>query len=112
MIKVKLDKEKILKQCEGDEDILELLVKEFGQGVGEIVNEIEDALKVKDCERFERASHTLKSNLSYFHVTELVAAAFFLEKKGSSGELDGLEDSLIDLKSAINEFLKQLGSLA
>ncbi|RLE02743.1 MAG: hypothetical protein DRJ13_05260, partial [Bacteroidetes bacterium] len=59
---------------------------------------LDDSLATQDSPSFQRAAHTLKSNLKIVGAIETAEACNILEDKGAAGDLNQVEDLLNGIK--------------
>ena len=59
---------------------------------------LDQSLVTKDAPSFQRAAHTLKSNLNIVGATDMARICLLLEEKGAAGELTSIDSILIDIK--------------
>lgn len=103
-----LDQKALLAHFQGDEEMIEELVEVFSQTYPELVHELEEALKTKDKELFERSAHTLKGMIANFFALEIQADYYALEQKGKEGNFEDTQTEIKDVTHKTQQLLKEL----
>jgi two-component system, sensor histidine kinase and response regulator len=73
-----------------------------------LMDQIRQAIEIRDSKQLRRCAHTLKSSVSYFEVKSLVQAAEAMEEIGRSETFAGIEGLMATLESEVARFLAAL----
>ncbi len=110
-------KDDTLSHFSGDEDILEVLIKDFLESADELLNEIKRSFSSPRFEDLEISAHTLKGILKNFFCSELVERAYILEQMGKNQESSGsdlayqsLSEGVKTLCTELDDFSRELAS--
>jgi len=63
---------------------------------------LDQSLTAQDAPSFQRAAHTLKSNLSIIGAVEMAKVCLLLEERGAAGDLIAVDSLLIDINANFN----------
>ncbi|MFQ5412286.1 MAG: response regulator, partial [Phycisphaerae bacterium] len=96
-----LDVEALISRWGHDQDFVARLIKRFQIHCEADLEEIESYLRAGDCEQFARAAHRLKGSAYYLLAEKLGTIAAGLEEIGRSGDLNGAESGLEELRSEL-----------
>ena len=109
-----IDREALISQFEGDEEILQEIVMEFIDICPDMLQEIKTAIKNNDSHALHQSAHGFKGAVSNFFAQKVTEQAFRLEQLGKNGqvsEADQLFPAMTqDVDRLLNE-LKQLGKI-
>ncbi|MBB5059294.1 signal transduction histidine kinase/DNA-binding response OmpR family regulator/ligand-binding sensor domain-containing protein [Granulicella aggregans] len=105
MAAVSWDRDKVLENLGGDEDLFRQVIEIFMEEAPKHLAELRVAMVERDAKAIEKTAHSLKGELGYFAVPEILRAARELEEKGALPEWGGVVE-LIDLLDArVSELL-------
>ena len=96
-----LDKALALERVEGNADLLKDLVDMFNADWPQIMTDIRTAITAGECQKLQRAAHTLKGMVGIFHAQPAFDAAYVLEQMGHDGECSGAKEALVALEREI-----------
>jgi HPt (histidine-containing phosphotransfer) domain-containing protein len=82
----------------GDESLLNEMVAMFLVDSPKLLGRLEQALLQRDDRNVELAAHSLRGQLQYLGARDVAEAAEKLEAAGRSGNIDGREESLDELR--------------
>jgi HPt (histidine-containing phosphotransfer) domain-containing protein len=85
-------------EFEGDKELLSQVIAGFTGNVIEQIGTIREALSCGDAETVRKEAHSIKGGAANLTAENLTKAAFDLESKGKSGELDGAGEILDNLE--------------
>ena len=108
----KLDCAVALERLGGDEELLREVAGLFLDEYPVLMNEIRLAAISRDADALQRAAHSLKGSVSNFGAEGVYQAAFELERKGRSGDMDSLQPSIDELAGALENIHPALVVLA
>ncbi|MBF0229777.1 MAG: response regulator [Desulfamplus sp.] len=97
------DRVAMVERFGGDEESVDLILESFVEEATEIVNSLEQALKVGESETIRALSHALKGSAANVHAIPLKNAAFEMETIAKSGSLNQI-DYLSIMDKVKNEF--------
>jgi HPt (histidine-containing phosphotransfer) domain-containing protein len=106
-----IDKERLLNEFAGDEEILAELREAFLGELPKMLDSIQKALSDKNAKALEHSAHTLKGAVSNFQTPKVKEAAFTLENQGRQGTLDGADQNFATLKQLIDELKIELATI-
>ena len=106
-----LDREFLLRNLEGDRELLKEIVDLFFESSGEILDSIREAVKSAHHEDLNRTAHQLKGALANVGAQAAAAAALELETLGRNGVLTGIEDAMSSLDAEMERLQPELQSL-
>ncbi len=106
-----VDKAQLLARVGGDLVLLGELVDLFLDTGGEMLSQVEHAVRQGNAEAIERAAHTLKGSVGNFAADRAFEAALKLETMGREGALKHVKRAFKDLEREINLFTDVLASL-
>ncbi|GJM44569.1 MAG: hypothetical protein DHS20C21_14110 [Gemmatimonadota bacterium] len=89
-----LDRDFLLSNVDGDQELLKEIVGLFVESSGEILQSIRDAVTSANYDALDRSAHQLKGALANLGAQAAAAAATELENLGRRGMLTGLEDAM------------------
>lgn len=78
------------------------------EDVPELIQTMDDALAAGDTRSLGRAAHALKGVVGVFHAAAAHEAALRLEQRAKSGETEGFEKDVEELRRAVSEMLHGL----
>ena len=107
-----IDKQRLMQEFAGDEEILRDMTEAFQAELPKMMAGVEEAVREGDAKKLEHAAHSLKGAISNFQTAVLKDASFSLEKMGRAGELAGAKDEFEKLKVLIESFNKELAQLS
>ncbi len=90
-----------LERLGGNEQTLRELAELFVGECPKMVADIEKAIASKDTTSLKRAAHTLKGSADVFAAKPVVVAAYRVEAIGREGNLVGVEDAMVVLKTEL-----------
>ena len=99
-----VDKAQLLARVGGDLVLLGELVDIFLDTGGEMLSQVEHAVRQGNAEAIERAAHTIKGAVGNFAADRAFEAALKLETLGREGSLKHVESAFKDLEREINLF--------
>jgi HPt (histidine-containing phosphotransfer) domain-containing protein len=105
------DKESALDRVGGDLDLLIELAGIFIEDCPSIISRIEQAIQDEDAETLHRSAHTLKGAVGNFSAQATFEAAFELESKGRSKQLEGAREAVESLKHELARLQPALSSM-
>jgi HPt (histidine-containing phosphotransfer) domain-containing protein len=97
-----------LSSVNGNQDLLRTLIEALLEETPRLLGELDQALATGDQVLAQRAAHTIKGSLRYFHDGLAVAQAARLEGLAKDGRLEGT----LPLAAALRASMKQLCQLA
>ena len=106
-----IDREALLAELDGDEELLAELVETMRAEAPKLLHEVQAAVAACDPALVARAAHTLKGAVSNFGARGTADAALQLERIGRSGDLGDVASALATLELEMREFEKALHSL-
>jgi HPt (histidine-containing phosphotransfer) domain-containing protein len=106
-----IDKERLMKEFAGDEEILAELRDTFVGELPKMISAIESSISAADANALEIAAHTLKGAASNFQVSLIKEAAFVLEVQGKDKNMTGVAENFAKLRALLDELLIELASL-
>ena len=108
---VVLDVVAIRARVQGDEELLQEIVKLYLEDYPRMWSAVRDAVSRGDASALERAAHALKGSIANFETNATYNAALRLESLGRAGDLTGatealklLEEALERLRVALTDF--------
>jgi two-component system sensor histidine kinase/response regulator len=106
-----LDESLALSRVGGDVDLLREVVELFLDDYPNALSKLRTAVNSHDAPGIEHHAHSLKGSVSTFGAQQAFEAALALEKKGRSGDLVGVEDSLSKLENVFEALRPELIAL-
>jgi len=103
-----LDSAGLLRQVNGDRELLAELVTVFRADSARLRGEIAAGLERGDARAVERAAHTLKGLVRFFGATAAAEVALRLEQLGRAGDLAGGREALARLTAENDRLLAAL----
>ncbi len=100
-----IDEAELLRQLEGDEELLRELIETFLAECDGLLSDVLRAVADRDAAGLERAAHKLKGTVSIFGSREATSLAQALETMGRAGDLRGAKGAVARLQ----ERMKALG---
>ncbi|MBF0378381.1 MAG: response regulator [Desulfamplus sp.] len=97
------DKIAMVERFGGDEESVDLILESFVEEAAEIVNSLEQALKVGELETIRALSHALKGSSANVHAIPLKNVAFEMERASKNGSLSQ-SDSISIMDKIKKEF--------
>jgi HPt (histidine-containing phosphotransfer) domain-containing protein len=108
----KLDCAVALERLGGDEELLREVAGLFLGEYPVLLNDIRTAAAARDADALQRAAHSMKGSVSNFGADGVYEAAFALEKKGRTGDLEALEPCIEQLAEALEQIHPALVALS
>lgn len=102
------DVDTLLKQFEGDEEILVDMITHFISSAHNLMNSLKDSIEAQDVEKLKLNAHTLKGVMSNFYADESKKLAIDLEKCAERGVFDRTEEILHQLEAAQKSFINEV----
>jgi two-component system, sensor histidine kinase and response regulator len=106
-----LDKEAILVNLEGDNELLAELIEMYQEDSPKLLDAIAKAVGDKDAQAVQRAAHALKGAIGNFGQGRAYEAAQTLEKLGRTDDLENVAGVHSVLLEAVNELIADLKKL-
>ena len=103
-----IDREALLAEFDGDEELLTELVQTMKDEAPKLMYEVRVAVANADAAQVARAAHTLKGAVSNFGARDTADAALQLEQIGRSGNLGDLASAVAVLETEMSAFEKAL----
>lgn len=105
---VAFDREAMLAELDGDEDLLAELVETMKGEAPKLLHEVRVAAAAADAALVARAAHTLKGAVSNFGARAAAEAALRLEQMGRAGDLSDLTAALGTLETEMAALVREL----
>lgn len=105
------DKNELISNFTGDEDILKDLIHEFINKSSSLINDVELAITNKNSDHLKLHAHTLKGVISNFYAEEIRLLAYDLEVAGTNKDFTNVDVKLTKIKSLLPELIKELQDL-
>ncbi|MCC6642511.1 MAG: Hpt domain-containing protein [Deltaproteobacteria bacterium] len=105
---VAFDREAMLAELDGDEDLLAELVDTMKAEAPKLLHEVRVAADAADAALVARAAHTLKGAVSNFGARAAADAALRLEKMGRTADLTDLAAALATLEAEMAVLVREL----
>ena len=96
----------------GDESLLNELLNLFLADSPKLLSQVQQSLLLRDRHRLELAAHTLKGQLQYLGAREAAGTAENLEAAGRTGQMEGAEASMDDLRGRLVVLWNALSHIA
>lgn len=106
-----IDREALLTEFDGDEELLAELVQTMKDEAPKLIHEVRAAASSGDASQVARAAHTLKGAVSNFGARGAADAALQLERIGRSGDLTDLAPAVAVLEAEMSAFERALAAL-
>lgn len=106
-----IDKEQLMNEFAGDEEILAELRDTFIGELPKMVGAIKSAIAAADAKALQMSAHTLKGAVINFQVPLIKDATFTLEKQGKDKNMNGAAENFAKLQGLLDELLIELGNL-
>lgn len=109
-----IDKEALIAQFGGDEEILQEIIIEFINMYPEMLKAIETAIITNDAHALHQSAHSFKGAVSNFFAQKITDQALKLEQLGKNGQVTGAQEMFSDLSQDVVLLvmeLKKLGKL-
>ena len=103
-----IDKGKIYDHFNGDFELLECVVDEFGTVYRSSLEAIDKAIEQRDEKTLEREAHTLKGVVSNFFSHEVRQITYEIEVRGREAQFSDSQKFVDQLKLALPEMEKEL----
>jgi HPt (histidine-containing phosphotransfer) domain-containing protein len=103
-----LDLSEALRRAMGDAQFLKMMLDEFHALIPDFITRIENACQEPDMASMGKDAHQLKGAAANLSAKTLAAAALKLEQIGKSGNPEGCEQALEELKQAAENFSRQI----
>ena len=101
----------LLERVDGDRDLLLELARMFREDAPTLLANVRQAASARDAEALERAAHALKGSCANFGATAARDAAFALEQRGRSRQLDQVDEHVALIGSEIERLCDALFAL-
>jgi HPt (histidine-containing phosphotransfer) domain-containing protein len=97
------DQNKLNEYFEDEKDILADLIQDFFEELPAMMSPIKSSIDSSDASQLQISAHTLKGSVSNFFAADCVEHAYFLEKMGREGSIDGssASDAYTKLESSL-----------
>jgi two-component system, sensor histidine kinase and response regulator len=92
------DREDLLSQCEGNEELMSKLVSIFQENTPQIVHSIGDAIAKRDAPALAVSAHKLLSSLGAFGARKAGTLALRLERHGQENDFRGTRERFTELE--------------
>ena len=102
------DRNQALQLVGGDETLLRELARLFLQRNALLLEKVDKAIRAQDAAALHEAAHAYKGAVNHFSAARVKDMAFTLEKKGSAGDLSGIDSLFVQLNDVVNLLLKEL----
>ena len=106
-----LDRELLLRNVDGDAELLREIVDLFFESSEEIVQTLQNAISGADAEGVNRTAHQLKGALANVGACAAADVAGRLERLGRNGTLQGAGDAMTSLESELARLSPELHGL-
>jgi len=103
-----LDLPEALRRAMGDVQFLKMMLDEFHSSIPEFITRIEKSCQERDMESISKDAHQFKGAAANLSAKTLAATALKLEQLGKSGNPEGYEQALEELKRAAENFSRQI----
>jgi HPt (histidine-containing phosphotransfer) domain-containing protein len=103
-----LDLSEALKRAMGDAPFLKMMLEEFRALIPDFITRLENAWLERDLAAIGKDAHQLKGAAANLSAKTVAAAALKLEQIGKSGNPDGCEQALEELKQAVEILDRQV----
>jgi HPt (histidine-containing phosphotransfer) domain-containing protein len=100
--------ESLLARVENDMALAEEMIDLFLDSTPRLLAEIESGVDRRDSQVIQRAAHALKGALQNLSALPCAHVALQLENAGRSGELQSVDESLIELKDQLQRLQAEL----
>lgn len=107
-----LDRAMALSRVGGDSELLQEMAQLFLEECPSQMEAVRDAVHTRDPKAIERSAHSLKGSVGNFGAAAAHQAALELEMKGRLSDLQGVEQALRQLESAVTELQPEMEDLA
>lgn len=112
-----LDRRKVMQMAMGDRELLERLFELFREYYPNLLQELENAVTLKDGPQITELAHRLKGSVSTFHAQGAIEAARALEVCGRNNDLTHVEarlqlltDQIASLDQAISDWVTEMNA--
>ncbi len=105
------NRDELLSNFSGDEEILRDLIEEFVKKSDALIFDVEMALKKQDANLLKLHAHTLKGVVSNFYAEDIRLLAYDLEQLGASNNFQNADVKLNQLKVKMQELIRELNIL-
>lgn len=105
------NKNELMENFKGDEDILLDLIENFLERKNEILNIISISINTKNASELRQSAHRLKGTISNFYSIRLSEICSDLEKRGESNNFENIELVYNDLISNIENLCFEIQKL-
>ena len=95
------DRNALLEQCMGNEDLLRRMASKYLETVPSLVHDIEEAVAREDCQALRRAAHTLKGASGSICAQRMFDESWKLEMLGKDNHCDGAARHIEALKAEL-----------
>jgi HPt (histidine-containing phosphotransfer) domain-containing protein len=106
-----LDRALILRQLDGDAELLAELVELFSKQAPQLVEAMRRALEKGDMQSLGRSAHSLKGAVGNFLAHKTASAAAQLEDDAKRGDADSAKSGLVALEVLVERLLPELQNL-
>jgi HPt (histidine-containing phosphotransfer) domain-containing protein len=105
------DKEALIEELDYDWEFLEKSIEILKEESGELLAQLREGLTTRDADAIWRGAHTVKSMVGNFFAEPVFELADTIETRGRATELEGLENSVEELASALTNLTAGLEAL-
>jgi CheY-like chemotaxis protein len=109
--KSRIDMNALLARVEGDRALLKDLVVLFLEDSPGLLEELRRAVHQSDCQKMERAAHTLKGAVGNFGAVRAMELSFKLETASRGGDLSRIDETFLDLEQEMALLFPELSNL-
>lgn len=106
------NKNLVIENFTGDEDILLELISQVFASFDKLMESISNAIEKKDGQALKINAHTIKGFASSFYAEPFREMAFKLEQMGAKNNFENTRDLYNQLKSLVDNFLQELKTLS
>jgi two-component system, sensor histidine kinase and response regulator len=102
------DRAKALERLDGDEDLLQEVIRIFLKAAPKLLQQIRQAIAKGDAAVVERNAHSLKGELGYFGLASISQKARELEETARTSELSRAAELLSELEPEISALVREM----
>ena len=107
-----IDKDALISQFGGDEEILHEIIMEFVNMYPEMLQEIETAINNNDAHALHQSAHSFKGAVSNFFAQKVTDQAMQLEQLGRGGQVTGADEMFSVMSQDVVQLVEELKGLA
>lgn len=104
------DRAGVLENLDGDEDLLDSVLEIFLESAPEHLTTLRAAFDSADAPAIEKAAHSLKGELGYLEVPELLQMARDLEASGRTNDMQNAAHLLPRMETLVSELIISIRS--